>query len=146
MARGDHLKVRRMGGLYTHHGIDMGDGTVVHFAGEPLRRAKAKVERAPLREFARGGKVRVEKRHNETRPPEEVVATAESRLGEIGYGVFLNNCEHFAHECKTGRRKSLQVQRAVAAGSAAAVALLAAGAVISISIIKSRISNNGREA
>jgi hypothetical protein len=24
MARGDHVKVKRMGGLYTHHGIDVG--------------------------------------------------------------------------------------------------------------------------
>ena len=32
MARGDHIKVRRRGLLYAHHGIDLGDGTVAHYA------------------------------------------------------------------------------------------------------------------
>ncbi|HRT20579.1 MAG TPA: lecithin retinol acyltransferase family protein, partial [Candidatus Hydrogenedentes bacterium] len=36
MARGDHIKVRRF--LYSHHGIDCGDGTVIHYTGSPLHR------------------------------------------------------------------------------------------------------------
>ena len=31
MARGDHVYVRRFGGLYAHHGIDAGDGSVIHY-------------------------------------------------------------------------------------------------------------------
>ena len=40
----------------------------------------------------------------------EVVSRAESRLGENGYNLFGNNCEHFAHWCKTGRHRSAQVE------------------------------------
>lgn len=29
--RGDHIYVRRFGGFYAHHGIDAGDGTVIHY-------------------------------------------------------------------------------------------------------------------
>ena len=45
MSAGDHILVKRMGGAYQHHGIDMGDGTVIHFSGEPFHRAEAKVRR-----------------------------------------------------------------------------------------------------
>lgn len=43
MARGDHVKVKRMGGLYTHHGIDLGDGRVIHYSGEVGRKKDAAV-------------------------------------------------------------------------------------------------------
>ncbi len=58
MARGDHVYVRR--GFYTHHGIDAGDGTVIHFAGEPgLTMQTATVTRSPVEEFLAGGVLRV---------------------------------------------------------------------------------------
>lgn len=31
MARGDHIYVCRFGGVYAHHGIDAGDGSVIHY-------------------------------------------------------------------------------------------------------------------
>lgn len=38
MQKGDHLYVSR--GLYTHHGIDCGDGTVIHYReGESITRS-----------------------------------------------------------------------------------------------------------
>ena len=40
---------------------------------------------------------------------EETVARARSRLGEGGYNLALNNCEHFAVWCRTGVRDSSQV-------------------------------------
>ncbi len=42
--------------------------------------------------------------------PEETIARAESRLGEEGYDLVGNNCEHFAVWCKTGIEKSYQVE------------------------------------
>ena len=40
---------------------------------------------------------------------DETVKRARSRLGEGGYNLALNNCEHFAVWCKTGVRDSSQV-------------------------------------
>ena len=31
MAAADHLQVPRQHGLFKHHGIDLGDGTVAHY-------------------------------------------------------------------------------------------------------------------
>ncbi len=114
MARGDHIRVRRCGGLYWHHGIDIGDGTVVHYSGEPLRVRDACVCRVTLEEFLHGGVAEVVRYPVERRPAADVVADALSRLGERRYGVWWNNCEHFATHCKTGRRESRQVRRAAA--------------------------------
>ncbi len=41
--------------------------------------------------------------------PEETIRRARSKLGEQGYNLLLNNCEHFAFWCKTGVAKSSQV-------------------------------------
>lgn len=46
-------------------------------------------------------------------PPDEVIARAESQIGEPGlqnrrYHLFQNNCEHFATWCKTGEAFSEQ--------------------------------------
>ena len=40
--------------------------------------------------------------------PEETVDRARSRLGEDGYHLIRNNCEHFAYECVFGEKRSLQ--------------------------------------
>lgn len=40
---------------------------------------------------------------------EETVRRARSRLGEGGYNLAMNNCEHFAVWCKTGIKDSSQV-------------------------------------
>lgn len=128
MARGDHIKVHRRNGLYSHHGIDMGDGSVIHFSGEPFRWNEASICRVTLAEFLDGGRmVVVAYRRDAALTPEEVAANAEAALARKQYCLWRNNCEHFATGCKTGRRRSNQVRRAlhIAAGSAgAAVAIL----------------------
>jgi hypothetical protein len=57
MARGDHVYALRMGGLYSHHAIDCGDGSVIHYAG--LSDLASGVTRAPWDTFAKGAEVRV---------------------------------------------------------------------------------------
>ena len=37
---------------------------------------------------------------------QERVSTARSRLGEGGYDILHNNCEHFVYECAFGQKKS----------------------------------------
>jgi len=133
MARGDRLRVeRRLAGAtvaYMHHGIDVGDGTVVHARPDDFRDplAGGRVERTSLAEFAGGGTVLVT-----TEPPaaysrEEVVARALDHVGREGYCPVIDNCEHFATWCATGERTSRQVDIVLAriSGAAARIATLA---------------------
>lgn len=124
MARGDHIFVPRWRGMYTHHGIDIGDGTVVHFSGEPLRLAEARVERDTMEVFCGGEALSVMEYGEEALEAEAVVDMALSRVGERGYRLWHNNCEHFASYCKTGRPVSPQASRALR-GLAVAASLTA---------------------
>jgi len=58
MARADHIFVPRLGGLFTHHGIDYGDGTVVHFTASSWATPRS-VQRTSIRDFARGAPVAI---------------------------------------------------------------------------------------
>ena len=89
----------------------MGCGMVVHFT-------KGKITEETLEEFALDCVVRkapdvyltgdilprtITKRYS----PKEVSKRAYSKMGEIGYSLVNNNCEHFASWCKTGTKCSL---------------------------------------
>jgi hypothetical protein len=121
MQSGDHIYIYCVG--YTHHGIYCGDDTAIHYTGEKL---KGIISRTSIASFADGKKVFVQD-YGSCDSPDVVIARAESKLGESGYNLFDNNCEHFATWCKTGRKRSEQVTQktskaAGASGSAAAVA------------------------
>jgi hypothetical protein len=111
MSRGDHVYVRRRR-HYSHHGIDCGDGTIIHFAGD--RGSGRRVERTSWEAFADGSEVRV-RRHRNRLPAEVTVRNAESRLGSEGYHLVTNNCEHFATWSATGSSASSQVRKWVMA-------------------------------
>ena len=93
-----------MGVPYQHHGIDCGDGSIIHYR----KVGTATVARTSLDGFARGNPV-----YTLNQPvsfiPEVVINRAESRLGEQRYNLFFNNCEHFANWCKTGKDVSSQL-------------------------------------
>jgi hypothetical protein len=109
MARGDQIYVMRefMGlpGLYEHHGIDCGDGTVIHYRKTEV----ARISRTSMAEFAMGQPVYV-KRYSTSYLPDVVVQRAESRIGESAYNLTTNNCEHFTTWCKTGVNESAQLR------------------------------------
>jgi len=129
VARGDHIYVSRKQGIYTHHGIDCGDGTVIHFTGEPgKRKAGASVARTPIEEFAPRSDIKT-RQHRKHFAPDVVVTRAESQLHAKGYNLAFNNCEHFAYWCCTDTNKSRQVRNAVA-GLGAAPVPVAAPAVL----------------
>ena len=128
MAAGDHLRVQRR--VIWHHGIDMGDGTVIHASGEPGRlKLDAEIRRASMEEFLRGGDAEIVQ-DSEALPAKEVIARAEAALGGREYSLFFNNCEHFARWCQSGKALSEQVDYLAMAGAAvgigARMALLAA--------------------
>ena len=131
MARGDHIRVRRFG--YWHHGVDCGDGTVIHYSGELLRTRDAKVCRVTVGEFARDGELKVV--HEPCAyEPDRAVERAEGRLGENCYSALANNCEHFARWCVTGIEESRQAERALQIVSG--VAITAAGVLASVVVAK----------
>jgi hypothetical protein len=93
-----------LNGVYEHHGIDCGDGTVIHYR----KTGTATISRTSLAAFAAGNPVFV-KQQPMSYIPEVVIQRAESRLGEQQYNLLRNNCEHFATWCKTGRNESEQL-------------------------------------
>jgi hypothetical protein len=109
MGRGDHLYVHC--GSFSHHGIDCGDKTVIHYDGE-------RIAQVPISTF-HAGKPYFTRAYIKCDAPELVLQRAKSRLGEKKYDVFFNNCEHFARWCKTGEHESEQVRNAGAAAGAA---------------------------
>ncbi len=133
MARGDRLEVehRIVGSTvtYLHHGVDVGDGTVVHARPRQFRNpfGGGHVVRTSVAEFADGRGVRIRNDPPASFPPDEVVARALAHVGREGYDPVIDNCEHFATWCATGRRASRQVD--IVLGRVAAAASRAAAAV-----------------
>jgi hypothetical protein len=146
MARGDRLRVeRQVTGptvTYMHHGIDVGDGTVVHARPHDFARPLegGSVVRTSLAEFAGTGEVLVTIEPAAAFSADEIVARALSHVGREGYCPVVDNCEHFATWCATGERSSRQVEivigriggaaRRVAAAVSARVAAGAAERVV----------------
>lgn len=116
---GDHVRVRRAA-QYWHHGIYCGSNDVIHFSGELGAKTNAEIRRDSLTVFLDGGEVEVVS-YRACDPPAIAVERALSRLGERGYNLFFNNCEHFATWCKTGERRSKQVEDGGRLGGTGAV-------------------------
>ena len=102
---GDHLYITY--GILTHHGIYSGDGKVVHY-----KKGKGKgIIEVPIQEFAedvpsRGlisKKIYIRKHETRKFSREESVERARSRIGEAGWNLLLNNCEHFVEWCVNGK-------------------------------------------
>ena len=126
---GDHIRVKRMHGIYTHHGIYVSDNEVIHFTGTDddsiMDSSKNRVISSDLNFFLKGGDLEVKEytdeefqdlyapEHQPQLPdaPDPRVAYARSCIGDGDYNVIFNNCEHFANVCTLGRFRSHQVER-----------------------------------
>jgi hypothetical protein len=106
---GAHLVTPRK--WYSHHGIYVGGGRVVHYAGLSQRLRRGPVEEVTLESFAKQFGFRIEPHAAPAFPAEEIVRRARTRIGENRYGLLSNNCEHFSRWCVTGRAGSCQVDR-----------------------------------
>ena len=120
LALGTHLVTSRRG--YTHHGIYVGRGMVVHYAGLSRFLHSGPVEEVTISRFSMGRAVRIVGNCESTYSPHEIVLRARSRLGENEYHVLRNNCEHFCNWCISGRSRSRQVERPLAIALRALVA------------------------
>ncbi|MGY6530139.1 MAG: lecithin retinol acyltransferase family protein [Cyanobacterium sp.] len=110
MAKGDQLYVWRkfanLDGVYQHHGIDTGDGNIIHY-----RKPSEIIEKTSFDTFSKGNRVYIRQYpRGFSFIPDIVLERAFSRLGENKYNLLFNNCEHFATWCKTGINESKQVQ------------------------------------
>lgn len=108
--KGQHLVVSR--GAYTHHGIGDADGGVIHYSGLADGLQSGPICRVSLSDFAAGRDFNVLLYPDRRYSLSEAIRRAESRLGENGYSIWGNNCEHFVLWCITGNHNSKQVNRA----------------------------------
>lgn len=119
---GDHIKVSR--GLYSHHGIYVSDEEVIHFTGKDedsiLDWSKPEVISTDLDYFLKGGVLEVKEYTDDEfcdlYPVEDIVKYARACLGDKGYNLVFNNCEHFANVCTLGRFRSNQVESVLGFG------------------------------
>jgi hypothetical protein len=109
-ALGSHLVTPRFG--FAHHGIYVGNGRVVHYGAFVHGLHRGPVEEVSVSRFTC--------RHTLWIRPstarfdcEEVIRRARSRIGENGYRLLSNNCEHFSEWCLRGEHRSEQVERAL---------------------------------
>lgn len=119
MAKGDHIYVYR--GIIYHHGIDCGDGTVIHYSGKAKYGKICRVSKA---EFAKGEKIYIKDNYPKYYSPSEIVKRAKKRLNERDYNVVFNNCEHFVYDCTTGESDSPQLNNAITGASGGVAAYM----------------------
>jgi hypothetical protein len=105
---GTHLVSHRVG--YCHHGIYVGGGKVIHYAGFCTTLHRGPVAEVTLEGFAAGHPVSVFADASVRYTGAEVVRRARSRLGENRYRLLTNNCEHFCTWCLAGVSRSEQVR------------------------------------
>ncbi|KAK0065883.1 HRAS-like suppressor 2 [Biomphalaria pfeifferi] len=131
---GDRVQFKR--GLYSHWGIYIGQGKIIHLASHDNAEVKANSNSTHL--FSIGGKlfnkafVRIDdfwKVVGEYKAiinntldmklralsPEVIVQQAMKKIGEVGYNVITANCEHFTNWCRYGESKSEQSENAMTA-------------------------------
>lgn len=126
MKPGDHLHVRRGG--YSHHGILHSPGYVIHFTDVRPTKAHARVQLTTLEAFADGGTVEV-RRYGQRVSMAEATRRADFLLGHGDYHLLLNNCEHIATWCCTGKWESEQVIQGGGAVATPIVGYAGAGAM-----------------
>jgi len=135
---GDHICVRRRGRFYTHHGIYMGDGKVIHFAGSIREKIDPVVHETDLSGFLKGEILR-RRDYKERLPASETINIAKEQLREGRYSMIWNNCEHFATYCATRKKKSRQVKRVLSG-----LGTVAAG--VALFVLTRLVSSPGRRS
>ncbi|XP_056012808.1 phospholipase A and acyltransferase 3-like [Ostrea edulis] len=118
---GDLLEFPR--GFYSHWAVYIGNEEVVHLAGTENDGIngnfnsghvfticgksfnKAQVKKEDIWNVICGSKIKINNDKDkkcDPRPAHEIVEEALMKLGEIGYNVLWENCEHFAAYCRYG--------------------------------------------
>ncbi len=108
---GDIVRVKVS--FYYHYGIFTESDTVIQFGlPDNVNRPadEVKVLESDVYEFLNGGEMQVHEptraEKKKMRAPLEIVRLARERIGEGGYDILHNNCEHFVNECAFGEHHS----------------------------------------
>lgn len=119
---GDMIRVK-IGAIY-HYGVYVSENEIIQFGDPPrgdfLTRDQTLIEVCSIdcAGFSAGGFPEIAKLSFKERrarlPRARTVSLARSRIGETGYHLLHNNCEHFANECVMGVHRSLQEEEAKA--------------------------------
>lgn len=113
---GDMIRVK-LGSIY-HYGIFVSEDEVIQFGLPPIPEndglpQSTRVCSTGINEFSAGAIVETAKFDLKERikkfPAKKIVALARARVGEDGYDIIHNNCEHFVYECVFGEKRSPQV-------------------------------------
>lgn len=103
--------------FYYHYGIFVSEQQVIQFGlpDDPMRPAEQiQVLSSDIDAFLQGGEVEVAVPDGTTRrqmrDADEIVRIALSRMGEGGYDILHNNCEHFVNDCAFGKPSSTFLQ------------------------------------
>ena len=110
-ALGAHVVTPRFG--FSHHGIYVGNGNVVHYGALIYDIVRKPVEEVSLECFAQKRPVFVVEHDETTVCADEAIRRARSRLGEGSYRLLTNNCEHFCEWALHGEARSFQVDLAL---------------------------------
>ena len=105
---GSHIGTPRRG--YLHHGIYVGGGHVVHYAGYVHGLRPRPVEEVQICRFTDGRPLLLKRDQTTMFEHSEVIQRARSRIGESRYRLLTNNCEHFCEWCLNGEQRSYQVE------------------------------------
>ena len=101
---GDIIRVKVS--FYYHYGIYVDDDTVIQF-GYPDNTGVKNEDITDIFTFSNGNICETgvcERQEKKKRfSPEKTVSRAKSRLGETGYNILENNCEHFVYDCAFGK-------------------------------------------
>ena len=108
---GDMVRVKMS--FYYHYGIYKDPETVIQFGRRNNGNTppdEIAVLITGIDEFSEGEFVETSKldfsEKRKRRSPEKTVELALSRVGEKGYNILNNNCEHFAYDCMFGEKRS----------------------------------------
>ncbi len=108
---GAHLIVKHFG--YSHHGIYIGRGRVIHYSGFAHFFKKHPIEITSLSKFSRGKKIRIRIYKQPKYTGRQVVRRMRSRIHENNYHLIINNCEHLCTWAITGIESSPQVHQMI---------------------------------
>ena len=117
---GDMVRVK-VNSQMDHYGVFVSDSEVIQFGKNPsLRLGLADTDVfvcvTDIDEFRDGGYPEFADLSFSEKlkrfKTDKIIENARSRIGEGGYNIIYNNCEHFAYECIFGKKYSSQAEKA----------------------------------
>jgi len=103
-----HVVTSRVG--YTHHGIHVGNGRVVHYSGLSRGWRDVRSKKCRLPNLHAGARFAFASMWTRDSIAMQWLR-ARSRLGENRYRALSNNCEHLCEWCIHGENRSRQIER-----------------------------------